>query len=894
MQGFHTVQLKGNQITMRAFIAVVALLILVTGVLLVADSQQSSAASSPSGASMPVGNLNGWKQSYTQDFTTDAAKGRVGNVYGADMRGYSGFSDTSKNGTYAPDKVLSVSNGILDFHVRTENGKRLVASPIPMGYDGQTYGRYSVRFRTDNANGYKIAFLLWPSSDTWNDGEIDWPEGNLGGKMYPASAKKGSYRNGAMTFDPPARVSSPTDSTGWHTATTEWTPGSVKWYWDNTLIGQTTDPAGVPTKPMRWTLQAETSTDGTVPSSSTSGHIQVDWLTAYAYSPNTQGDQPATPPSTGGGTTTPNPGTGGGSGTTPPAPVVKTTSFNDTDTGTGTNQFNFNGTWYTDDNVANAYQKNNHFTNKAGAYYTFKFNGSQVKLYSEKRDVQGIAGISIDGGAETMVDNYVTGRQDQQLVYSSPVLNDGEHTIKVRATGTKSKASKDVYLTADRVDVVSGGTAPTTDPTLDTTPPSVPSTLAGTATSATNVDLTWKAATDNVGVDHYNIVRDGVVIGTAVGTTYSDKKALPQTKYGYKVVAVDVAKNESTASNAVTVTTPALPDTSAPTVPANLKGQAVSTTQINLTWSASTDNTGVAKYLVYRNGTQIASVTTASYGDASGLKAGTSYSYTVKAVDAAGNTSPASATAAVSTQAAPVTPTNPAPSTSSGCTANGVVAPCMSGNTTTGTTGYGTPKFADEFNGSSVDSTKWATNWFGGTNMNGYVKSAANVKVTGGNAVLGTAADQSGAILTSNPYNGGGINGGFEMQVGQYAEARIYLPGNGTTIYNWPAWWTDPQSWPSGGEADIVEGLGTASTNYHSNSGASNFFVGGVWSNAYHTYGLLRQSGKNTIYWDGKVVRTYATDDGGAPEYLILTSGGDDVTGAAADMKVDYVRVWQK
>jgi len=83
-------------------------------------------------------------------------------------------------------------------------------------------------------------------------------------------------------------------------------------------------------------------------------------------------------------------------------------------------------------------------------------------------------------------------------------------------------------------------------------------------------------------------------------------------------------------------------DTVAPTAPGNLVATARSSSRIDLAWSASTDNTGVQGYLVYRNGSQLASVTAASYQN-TGLLAATSYSYQVYAFDGAGNRSPASA-----------------------------------------------------------------------------------------------------------------------------------------------------------------------------------------------------------------------------------------------------------
>lgn len=253
------------------------------------SSKSAAPAPTMSTGSMPVGNLPGWRQTAAQDFTMPAALGQVGTVYGADMRGYSGFSDTSGHGTYTPDSVLSVSGGVLDYYLHTAGGKPLVATPIPFGYTGQTYGRYSVRFRSDSLPGYKIAFLLWPVSNNWNEGEVDWPEGSLNGKMSPASAIKGTLSSQwMMSFDAVSpRSWSPTDSSGWHTATTEWTPGKVKWFWDGVLVAQTTNAAGVPTTNFRWTLQAETELGDTVPAVGTAGHLQVDWAVQYAYSPST-------------------------------------------------------------------------------------------------------------------------------------------------------------------------------------------------------------------------------------------------------------------------------------------------------------------------------------------------------------------------------------------------------------------------------------------------------------------------------------------------------------------------------------------------------------------------------------------------------------------------------
>ncbi|MEK9154507.1 MAG: LamG-like jellyroll fold domain-containing protein [Patescibacteria group bacterium] len=98
-------------------------------------------------------------------------------------------------------------------------------------------------------------------------------------------------------------------------------------------------------------------------------------------------------------------------------------------------------------------------------------------------------------------------------------------------------------------------------------------------------------------------------------------------------------------------------DTTAPSVPTNLSATAISSTQINLSWIASTDNVGVTGYRIYRGGTQIGTSNTTSYSD-TGLSPSTSYSYTVSAYDAANNVSAQSVSASATTQAPPVSTTS--------------------------------------------------------------------------------------------------------------------------------------------------------------------------------------------------------------------------------------------
>jgi hypothetical protein len=106
---------------------------------------------------------------------------------------------------------------------------------------------------------------------------------------------------------------------------------------------------------------------------------------------------------------------------------------------------------------------------------------------------------------------------------------------------------------------------------------------------------------------------------------------------------------------ATVVVTGSAPDTSAPTAPAGLTGAAQSPTQIALTWGASTDNVGVVSYQLYRNGAQVTAPSGTSFTDTS-LAPGTTYTYWVKATDAAGNVSSSSNSVNITTVALDTTP----------------------------------------------------------------------------------------------------------------------------------------------------------------------------------------------------------------------------------------------
>jgi fibronectin type 3 domain-containing protein len=187
-----------------------------------------------------------------------------------------------------------------------------------------------------------------------------------------------------------------------------------------------------------------------------------------------------------------------------------------------------------------------------------------------------------------------------------------------------------------------------------------PQSLAATVVSAAQINLSWTAATETGGtISSYLVERCSganctsfAQIGTSTTTTYNDTGLTGSTSYSYRVRVKDTAGNTGPYSTTASGTTTA-PVISAP---GGLAATAASSSQINLSWTASTETGGaIASYLVERctgaactTFARIGTSTTTTYTD-TGLTASTSYSYRVRVKDAAGNTGPYSATASGTT-----------------------------------------------------------------------------------------------------------------------------------------------------------------------------------------------------------------------------------------------------
>ncbi|HAA22825.1 MAG TPA: hypothetical protein DCP28_30175, partial [Cytophagales bacterium] len=201
---------------------------------------------------------------------------------------------------------------------------------------------------------------------------------------------------------------------------------------------------------------------------------------------------------------------------------------------------------------------------------------------------------------------------------------------------------------AGNTSAASGALSVTTTAAPDTEAPTVVTGLASTNLSETGFTLSWAATTDNVGVIGYEVFQDGNSLGTTTGTSLSVTGLTASTTYAYSVTAADAAGNTSAASAALNVTTSAAMDTEAPAVVVDLTSASITESGFTLAWPATIDNVGVIGYEVYQDGSSIGTTTSTSM-IVSGLAASTTYSYTVTASDAAGNTSAASTALNVTT-----------------------------------------------------------------------------------------------------------------------------------------------------------------------------------------------------------------------------------------------------
>lgn len=167
-------------------------------------------------------------------------------------------------------------------------------------------------------------------------------------------------------------------------------------------------------------------------------------------------------------------------------------------------------------------------------------------------------------GVQFKLDGSNLGSEDT----SSPYSVSWDTTTATNDSHTLTATARDA---AGNTTTSSAVTITVNNDSSDTQSPTVPTGLTATAASATQINLSWNASTDNVGVVGYRIYRNGVLVATSTSTTYADVNLSPSTTYNYTVKAYDTANNESSESSPASATTQSLQiDQIAPSPPTNL------------------------------------------------------------------------------------------------------------------------------------------------------------------------------------------------------------------------------------------------------------------------------------------------------------------------------------
>ncbi|CUR54065.1 exported hypothetical protein [metagenome] len=208
--------------------------------------------------------------------------------------------------------------------------------------------------------------------------------------------------------------------------------------------------------------------------------------------------------------------------------------------------------------------------------------------------------------------------------------DNGSLRVAYDAAGAFDQSEQDAFNTYAHTAGLSGAWS-----TPDTSLPTTPAPFTGTVTELTP-SLSWGASSDDDAVASYVVARDGVVVRDTTALTYRDTRAKVGHTYSYTVRAVDLSGNRSAPSVRVRLT---VKDTVAPRPPRRLRA-APKRHAVVLRWRPASDNVAVTRYVVWRGKHRLATLKAArdSYR-ATGLRAHHTYTFVIRARDAAGNLS---------------------------------------------------------------------------------------------------------------------------------------------------------------------------------------------------------------------------------------------------------------
>lgn len=217
------------------------------------------------GVTAPVGNVGQFRQTFVENFSKDAsANGPFATTYANSWQPYI----DGTGGMYWSGQQISAANGLMDVRLDGKHGSAGAFGPPSTAW-AQVGGKFSVRAKATGGDGNGAAFILWPSSDVWSDGEIDYPEANF-------ESEPMLHQHSMVPGQEPNAISMGTGVTwrDWHTYSVEWIPGkSVTYLVDGRILRTIT--TGVPTSPHRYMFQ--------VGNWGAPGHLLIDWVSTYTY-----------------------------------------------------------------------------------------------------------------------------------------------------------------------------------------------------------------------------------------------------------------------------------------------------------------------------------------------------------------------------------------------------------------------------------------------------------------------------------------------------------------------------------------------------------------------------------------------------------------------------------
>jgi chitodextrinase len=257
-----------------------------------------------------------------------------------------------------------------------------------------------------------------------------------------------------------------------------------------------------------------------------------------------------------------------------------------------------------------------------------RYDGTTMKLYLDGVEVGSVsktgtldtnvsAPVNIGRNPGTPDTGYINGSVDEVRIYN-------------RALSV-----------AEIIDVMNDTGDPPPPP--DTTPPSVPTGLSATAISSSQINLSWTASTDNVGVTGYRIYRcqgtsctPSVQVATSATNSYSDTALSASTAYVYAVAAYDAAGNVSAQSTSASATT----TSPTPPVISAVAASSITSNGATITWTTDQPSDTQVEYgltTAYGSATTLnTSLVTAHSQTLSGLTPNTLYHYRVKSRNASG------------------------------------------------------------------------------------------------------------------------------------------------------------------------------------------------------------------------------------------------------------------